>query len=107
MTVQRSRLPMIALPLDRGLSDTNGGEANHNYSSKQHTNWRFVAHPRTQRVTFDSMNLKMGNPFYILSKPSHCPLQDWAGFEVLSLSPIGMSLGIFKPTRRIEEQVRL
>jgi hypothetical protein len=43
--VQRSRLPIIAMLLDRGLSDTNAGEANHKYSTKKYINWRFVAHP--------------------------------------------------------------
>ncbi|MGH1394335.1 MAG: hypothetical protein ACRAVC_09895 [Trichormus sp.] len=32
--VQRSRLPMIAVPLGRGLSDTNTGEVNQTYSTK-------------------------------------------------------------------------
>jgi hypothetical protein len=32
--VQRSRLPMIALPLDRGLSDTNVDEVNQDNSTK-------------------------------------------------------------------------
>ncbi|WP_144051077.1 hypothetical protein [Calothrix sp. PCC 6303] len=32
--VQRSRLPMIALPLDRGLSDTNVDEVNQHNSTK-------------------------------------------------------------------------
>ncbi|MEH2409231.1 hypothetical protein [Nostoc sp.] len=32
--VQRSRLPIIAMLLDRGLSDTNMGEANQNNSTR-------------------------------------------------------------------------
>ncbi|MEI2578426.1 hypothetical protein [Scytonema sp. PRP1] len=32
---QRSRLPMIAVPLDRGLSDTNVGEANQDYYTRK------------------------------------------------------------------------
>jgi hypothetical protein len=32
--VQRSRLPIIAMLLDRGLSDTNTGEVNQDYSTK-------------------------------------------------------------------------
>ncbi|BAZ67446.1 hypothetical protein NIES4106_22010 [Fischerella sp. NIES-4106] len=32
--VQRSRLPMVAMPLGRGLSDTNTGEANQSYCTK-------------------------------------------------------------------------
>ena len=32
--VQRSRLPMVAMPLDRGLSDTSTGEVNQDYSTK-------------------------------------------------------------------------
>ncbi|MEI2581852.1 hypothetical protein [Scytonema sp. PRP1] len=43
--VQRSRLPMVTMPLDRGLSDTNVGEANHQYCSKKRRNWRFLNHP--------------------------------------------------------------
>ena len=31
--VQRSRLPMIVVPLGRGLSDTNTGEVNQNNST--------------------------------------------------------------------------
>ena len=37
--VQRSRLPMVAMPMDRGLSDTDVGEANHKYCSKKRRNW--------------------------------------------------------------------
>jgi hypothetical protein len=33
--VQRSRLPMIAVPLGRGLSDTNTGEVNQNNSTRK------------------------------------------------------------------------
>jgi hypothetical protein len=32
--VQRSRLPMVAMPLDRGLSDTSTGEVNQIYPTK-------------------------------------------------------------------------
>ncbi|QSJ20797.1 hypothetical protein JYQ62_14475 [Nostoc sp. UHCC 0702] len=32
--VQRSRLPMVAMPLVRGLSDTNTGEVNQAYCTK-------------------------------------------------------------------------
>ena len=49
--VQRSRLPIVAMLLDRGLSDTNVGEANHKYfTRKSLLNWRFVAYPFPQRV---------------------------------------------------------
>ncbi|MBD2204849.1 MULTISPECIES: hypothetical protein [unclassified Calothrix] len=33
--VQRSRLPMIAVPLGRGLSDTNTGEVSQNNSTRK------------------------------------------------------------------------
>jgi hypothetical protein len=33
--VQRSRLPIVVMLLDRGLSDTNTGEVNHNHSIKK------------------------------------------------------------------------
>ncbi|MBG1261007.1 hypothetical protein [Nostoc commune] len=33
--VQRSRLPIVAMLLDRGLSDTNVGEANHKYLTRK------------------------------------------------------------------------
>lgn len=33
---------MIAVPLDRGLSDTNGGEVNPDHYTKKHRIWRFV-----------------------------------------------------------------
>ncbi len=48
--VQRSRLPIVAMLLDRGLSDTNVGEANHDYSIKKYRNWRFLAHPITYLI---------------------------------------------------------
>ncbi|MEH2361855.1 hypothetical protein [Nostoc sp.] len=33
--VQRSRLPIVAMLLGRGLSDTNGGKANQRYCTKK------------------------------------------------------------------------
>ncbi|WP_335003268.1 hypothetical protein [Nostoc sp.] len=34
--VQRSRLPIVVMLLDRGLSDTNVGEVNHKYFTRKH-----------------------------------------------------------------------
>ncbi|MCC5623208.1 hypothetical protein [Nostoc sp. CHAB 5715] len=49
--VQQSRLPIVAMLLDRGLSDTNVGQAYHKYfTRKSLLNWRFVAYPFPQRV---------------------------------------------------------
>ncbi|MBD2385897.1 hypothetical protein [Cylindrospermum sp. FACHB-282] len=52
--VQRSRLPIVAMLLDRGLSDTNRGEVNHCNSIRKHRNWRFVAHPPDSMSDSDS-----------------------------------------------------
>jgi hypothetical protein len=39
------------MQLDRGLSDTNVGEANQDYYIRsKHRNWRFVAHPITHLI---------------------------------------------------------
>ncbi|MCW5316689.1 hypothetical protein GTQ43_23595 [Nostoc sp. KVJ3] len=43
--VQRSRLPIVAMLMDRGLPDTNVGEVNHKYFTRKHLlNWRIVAY---------------------------------------------------------------
>ncbi|MEH1905686.1 MAG: hypothetical protein V7L04_30985 [Nostoc sp.] len=61
--VQRSRLPRVAMLLDRGLSDTNVGEANHKYfTRKNRLNWRFVITERSRCVAY---------PFSLMSESGY------------------------------------
>jgi hypothetical protein len=68
--VQRSRLPMIAMPLGRGLSDTDRGEVNQNNSTKKHKNWRFLAHP-TPSMSDSHYWLGVGLATATLSSPQN------------------------------------
>jgi hypothetical protein len=95
---------MIAVPLDRGLSDTDKGEVNQDNSTKKRKNRLFVVHPITDLIkikycsrrgsnTKKGQNASGGTPYRPKIHPNtYHEVEVW-GFFWFQLSQLSLVLG--------------